>query len=342
MSTPGVSVGHEDHRAALVGVDVGVGDAHDDQEVGHRAVGREPLVAVDHALVAVAHGAGLDEGGVGAGPGLGHGEGAAQRPVEQRLRATARADPRGPVSSIPMASSSALPESGALLPKTTGPRRDWPEDLVHQPEPHLAEAHPAELGRKVGGPETLRLHLVLERPDAPRAGWPCSRSRVSSGRISSSTKPAPTPAWPRTPARSRSPMPMALRPPSTPTPATVSPMPGDARLTPTRSTVSLRAPDRGLPRRPARRRPSGRRALGACIAAAGRRCSTSTARSSADELGAWPSCPTSRQLWPPWPTRSGWPGAGPRWRSRGSSRPRPAAAPRTATSAPSRRASRRP
>ena len=31
-----------------------------------------------------------------------------------------------PVASMPMASSSALPESGALLPKTTGPYGDWP------------------------------------------------------------------------------------------------------------------------------------------------------------------------------------------------------------------------
>ena len=40
--------------------------------------------------------------------------------------------------------------------------------------------------------------------------------------------------------------------------------------------------------------------------------------------------------WPPWPTRCAWRGAAPRSRSRASCRPRPAAAPRTATSAASR------
>ena len=52
----------------------------------------------------------------------------------------------------PTASSSALPESGALLPKTTGAEEAAPEDLVQQAQPDLAEAHPAELGRAGGRP----------------------------------------------------------------------------------------------------------------------------------------------------------------------------------------------
>ena len=50
--------------------------------------------------------------------------------------------------------------------------------------------------------------------------------------------------------------------------------------------------------------------------------------------------PWSRR-WPPWPTRFAWLGAGRPSRSRASSRPRPAGARRTATSARSRRASTR-
>ena len=46
---------HDDHRVALVGLVVGVRHAHDDEEVGHRRVRGEPLVAVDDPLVAVAH-----------------------------------------------------------------------------------------------------------------------------------------------------------------------------------------------------------------------------------------------------------------------------------------------
>ena len=49
----GVGVDDE-HRGALVRPGVGVGDRHHDQEVGDRAVGGEPLVAVDHPVVAVA------------------------------------------------------------------------------------------------------------------------------------------------------------------------------------------------------------------------------------------------------------------------------------------------
>ena len=60
-----------------------------------------------------------------------------------------------PLASMPMASSSALPESGALLPKTTGAMAAAPEDLVQQSQAHLAEAHAPELGGQVGGPQAL-------------------------------------------------------------------------------------------------------------------------------------------------------------------------------------------
>ena len=57
----------------------------------------------------------------------------------------------------------------------------------------------------------------------------------------------------------------------------------------------------------------------------------------------WPRCPTVPSWTSPrWRTRCGWPGAGPRSRSRASCPPRRAAAPRTATSARSPRASTRP
>ncbi len=58
-SKPGLSIGHEDHRGPRVGVGVGVGDAHDDRDVGADRARGEPLVAVDHPLVVVELGAGL-------------------------------------------------------------------------------------------------------------------------------------------------------------------------------------------------------------------------------------------------------------------------------------------
>ena len=63
----------------------------------------------------------------------------------------------------PTAISSALPESGAWLPKMRGRIGALAEDLVHQAELDLAEAAAAHLRRQVGGPQALALDLVLQR-----------------------------------------------------------------------------------------------------------------------------------------------------------------------------------
>ena len=52
--TPGVSASTMNIDARWCGARVGIGHRHHDQEVGDRAVGGEPLVAVDHPVVAVA------------------------------------------------------------------------------------------------------------------------------------------------------------------------------------------------------------------------------------------------------------------------------------------------
>ena len=82
-------VGRDDeHRRALVRRRVGVGHGHHDQEVGDRAVRREPLVPVEDPAVAVAHGARPQLRRVGAGClGLGHRE----RRLAARPRAAGRA-----------------------------------------------------------------------------------------------------------------------------------------------------------------------------------------------------------------------------------------------------------
>ena len=67
-----VHVDDEQREAVVAGVRVGLGDEHD--EVGPVAVGDVGLGPVDHPLVAVAHGARLDAGHVGAGVGLGDAE----------------------------------------------------------------------------------------------------------------------------------------------------------------------------------------------------------------------------------------------------------------------------
>ena len=67
-----VHVDEEEREAVVAGVRVGLRDEHD--EVGAVAVGDVGLRAVDDVLVAVAHGARLDAGDVGAGVGLGDAE----------------------------------------------------------------------------------------------------------------------------------------------------------------------------------------------------------------------------------------------------------------------------
>ena len=92
----------------------------------------------------------------------------------------------------PTAISSALPESGAWLPKMLGAECLWPRISCIRPELHLAEAEAAHVGRQVGGPQALALDLRLQRVGDPLEGpSPLGRAplgaSVSSGKISSRT-----------------------------------------------------------------------------------------------------------------------------------------------------------
>ena len=82
----GGSSWHDDHRVGLVRSVLRVaGLAHHDQEIADRCVRREPLVAVDHPFVAIAHRAGGEQRGVCASAGFGHAETAPHRAGQQRL-----------------------------------------------------------------------------------------------------------------------------------------------------------------------------------------------------------------------------------------------------------------
>ena len=107
----------DDHRGALVRPRVGVGDRHHDQEVGDGAVGREPLVAVDDVVVAVAapraSAAAWDRSPPC--PARSSRTRCAGRPPA----AGAGSAPSGPACP-PCARISLLPLSGAALPNTAG------------------------------------------------------------------------------------------------------------------------------------------------------------------------------------------------------------------------------
>ena len=77
---------HDEHRRPGVGMHIGIGDRHGDQEVGPRAVRGEPLVALDHPLVAISRRTGAQQLRVRARDfGLGHRESAAHFAGEKRL-----------------------------------------------------------------------------------------------------------------------------------------------------------------------------------------------------------------------------------------------------------------
>jgi hypothetical protein len=119
--------GHDEHRGALVRARVGVGDRHDDEEVGDRGVRGEPLVAVEDPAVAVALGARAQLGRVRARAlGLGHREGGLQVAGQQRVQpALLLLVGAGQGEDLRVA------RVGRLVAERVGRERRRAEDLVH-------------------------------------------------------------------------------------------------------------------------------------------------------------------------------------------------------------------
>ncbi len=119
---------------------------------------------VDHPLLAVAHRRGGDEGGVRTGAGLGHGEGAAELSLQQRLEPL-RALLHASVGLDPHRQELGVARVGRVVAEDHRPQGAAPQDLVEQAEADLAEAHATELGGQVRGPQAFPLHVVLEGAD---------------------------------------------------------------------------------------------------------------------------------------------------------------------------------
>ena len=106
----------DDLRRPPVRLRVRVGDGHEDREGGALRAAREPLVSVDHPLVAVAHGAGPQRRRVGARRPPAR---SSRRTSAPRRRRAARSQRRF-CSSVPnRCRISPLPASGAWHPKTS-------------------------------------------------------------------------------------------------------------------------------------------------------------------------------------------------------------------------------
>src|SRR5262249_42735999 len=132
-------------------------------------VGREPLLAVDEPVFAVARGAGREHLRVGAALRLGHREARHDVPGEQRgqeallrrRRAGVREDLR-------------VARAGRLAPQDDRRARGAAEDRVQERELDLPVAEPAQLGTEMARPQVLPFYLGLERLD----GAAGARARV--------------------------------------------------------------------------------------------------------------------------------------------------------------------
>ena len=152
---------HEDHRRPLVRRRIGIGDDHDDAEARTVGARREPLVRVDHPVVAVAHRAPLQERRVGARDlGLRHAE---ERPrlacderLEEPLLLVGRAEQ---VQDLAVAGIRRLAAEDQLRDEAA------PDLLVQVRVLEEAAAGAARLRRQVRRPQVRALRLLLQLAD---------------------------------------------------------------------------------------------------------------------------------------------------------------------------------
>ena len=156
---------HDDHRRARIRMHVWIGHRHHDQEISHGPVGCEPLVPVDDPLLAIPDSRRLQQRRIrSSGVGLRHGKGRPQLPIQQGLQPL-RALCLVPRRLDPHRQQLSVPRIRRIVAEHHRRIRRLPEDLVHQPQPHLPEPHPPQLRRQVRRPQPLRLDLLLQRPD---------------------------------------------------------------------------------------------------------------------------------------------------------------------------------
>ena len=153
--------GHEDHRPALVGRSIRVRYREDDPERRAFRAAREPLVPVDHPLVAVEHCARPEERRVGAcNVGLGHGEERAGASRDERLEEALVLIGRPElVQDLGVAGVGSLAAEDQLGPVRAA------DLLVHARVVEEAVSRPSGLGRHVRRPEARRARVVPQRLD---------------------------------------------------------------------------------------------------------------------------------------------------------------------------------
>ena len=146
-------IGRDDeHGVALIGGVVGLGDHHHYEKGGPAGVRGEPLLAVDHPLVAVELGPGGEFLGIGTGLRLRHGIGGEELPVEQWLEIPFLVL-LGPVVSQDLGIAGVRSLAAENDRGQAGPA----EDLVEQAELDLAVALAAEFRTEMRRPQAAVL-----------------------------------------------------------------------------------------------------------------------------------------------------------------------------------------
>ncbi|CAB5009461.1 unannotated protein [freshwater metagenome] len=150
--------GHDEDRRVAMRTVFGVGLGEDEDDVCHRAVRHEPLVSIEHPLVAVEGGGGRDARGVGTRE-----EGFGQREGTRDLAPHVRPEPAVLLGIVRPVGEQLHVAAVGCLHAEDGHRKHRPTDLFrHQCQLHLPEAWPTEVLVEERAPQTLRLDLVLQ------------------------------------------------------------------------------------------------------------------------------------------------------------------------------------
>ena len=180
---------HDEHRRVTVRPALGIRLGEHQHDVGHRRVGDEPLVALDHPLVTVLRRGGADDGRVGAG----------EERLGERERAGDLAAEVGPQPAFLLGVGRTVgqqlhvPAVGGLHAEDRHRHHAAADDLRHQRQLELPEPGAAELRVEERAPHPLRLHLVLQvaLDDLPLVRGQLVEDRLEGDQLAVDERPHP-------------------------------------------------------------------------------------------------------------------------------------------------------
>ena len=150
--------GHDEHRMTLIRRGIGIRHRHHDQKRRHRRKRREPLLAVDHPVIAVLDRAGGELLRIRATLWLGHREAGDDPIVQQRLEITLLE-----FGSAVVGQNLAVPGIRCLRTEDDRGAFGAAEYFVEQRQLHLAVSGSTQVRAQVGRPQPAFLDDLLQR-----------------------------------------------------------------------------------------------------------------------------------------------------------------------------------